>query len=154
MESPPTFVGPLLLHYRKSFSCYNSFASGLLGLNKNLSKIRAFGTDGEEPLIEAFKQQCQFATHVTCFTHCRHNIKQKLRDLSIPKEIVSEYLFEIFGGQSGTTFVEGLADASSDDNLDEKFTLLEEPWNDREKPFSFHPHAVLLLLQETQGNYV
>ena len=52
----PTFVGPLFLHYRKTFSCYNSFASGLVGLNRNLTNIRALGTDGEEALIDALKQ--------------------------------------------------------------------------------------------------
>ena len=75
---PPTFLGPLFLHYRKTFLCYNSFASSLLGLNKNLTNIRAFGTDGEYALIEAFKQQCPSAVHLLCFSHCKENIKRKL----------------------------------------------------------------------------
>ena len=46
-REPPTFVGSLFLHYHKNFSCYNSFASGLLGLNRNLANICAFGTNGK-----------------------------------------------------------------------------------------------------------
>ena len=41
-----TYVGPLFLHYRKTFS---SFAAGLTGLNKSLASICSFGTDGEVP---------------------------------------------------------------------------------------------------------
>ena len=135
----PTFVGPLFIHYRKTFGCYNSFASGLLGLNKNLANIKAFGTDGEGPLIDAFSQQCHFATFLTCFTHCRGNIKRKLQELGAPSDIISEYLFEIFGGQRGTTFVEGLADASSATDFDTSLAALENVWNEREQSFSSPP---------------
>ena len=86
----PTFVGPLFLHYRKTYSCYNSFSSGLAGLNKSLSNICVFGTDGEIALIEAFQQQCKNAIHLTCFTHCRENIKRKLRELHVPTDILSK----------------------------------------------------------------
>jgi len=136
---PPTFVGPLFVHYRKTFSCYNSFASGLTGLNKGLASILAFGTDGEDPLIEAFSQQCRFATHLTCFTHSRENIKRKLRELSVPPDVIKEYLFDIFGGQRGTTFIEGLADACSEADFDKKLATLNEVWNKREEAFSSPP---------------
>ena len=135
----PTFVGPLFLHYRKNFSCYNSFSSGLTGLNKNLSNIRAFGTDGETALIEAFQQQCRNAVHLTCFTHCRENIKRKLRELNVPSDAIKEYLFEIFGGQRDTTFVEGLADSTFDSDFDEKLAAIEITWNAREKALSSSP---------------
>ena len=86
----PTFIGPLFVHYCKTFPCYNSFVSAILGLNKNLKNILAFGTDGEGALIEAFSQQCHNATHLMCFTHCRGNIKRKLQELAIPSETISE----------------------------------------------------------------
>ena len=139
----PTFVGPLFLHYRKTYSCYNSFSSGLAGLNKSLSNICVFGTDGEIALIEAFQQQCKNAIHLTCFTHCRENIKRKLRELHVPTDIIKEYVFEIFGGQRGTTFVEGLVDATVDatsgSDFDKKLAALEDTWNVREQPFSSSP---------------
>ena len=143
----PTFIGPLFLHYRKTFSCYNSFASGLMGLNKNLSNICAFGTDGEAALIEAFQQQCPFATHLLCFTHCRENIKRKLRELHLPSSVSAEYLLDIFGGHKGTTFVEGLADAQSGTDFDDKLAALEEVWNKREEPFSSPPQFFAYFLK-------
>ena len=123
---PPIFVGPLFLHYRKSFLCYHSFASCLLGLNKNLANIKVFGTDGETALIDAFKQQCNSASHLLCFTHCRENIKRKLRELRIPSNVASDYLMEIFGGQQGTTYIEGLADSISEADFDENFLLFRK----------------------------
>ena len=124
----PTFVGPLFLHFHKTFVCYNSFSAGLTGLNKNLTNILSFGTDGESALIEAFRKQCPFAIHLTCFTHCRENVKRKLRELNIPLEATKEYTSEIFGGQTGTTFIEGLADASSESDFDKKLEALEDVW--------------------------
>ena len=134
-----TFVGPLFLHYHKNVSCYNSFSSGLTGLNKKLSIICAFGTDGETALIEAFHQQCRNAVHLTCFIHCRENIKRELCELNVPSDAIKEYLFDIFGGQRGTTFVEGLADSTSDSDFDEKLAAIEITWNVREKAWSSSP---------------
>jgi len=94
-------------------------------LNKNLSNICAFGTDGETALIDAFQQQCKNAVHLTCFTHFRENIKRKLRELNVPSGVIQEYVFQIFGGQRGTTFVEGLADSTSEIDFDEKLASLE-----------------------------
>ena len=101
----PTFIGPLFIHYRKTFLCYNTFASSLVGLNKCFANILALGTDGECALIDAFRQQCPDAIHLTCFIHCRGNIKRKLHELGIPADIISSYLHDIFGHQQGSTFV-------------------------------------------------
>ena len=122
-------LGPLFLHYRKTFSCYHSFASGLLGLNKNPSNICAFGTDGEVALIDAFRQQCQSAVHLMCFNHCRENVKRKLRELNVPPLVASDYIFDIFGGQCGTTFVEGLVDTDSEGDFDRKLAEFKDIWN-------------------------
>ena len=84
------------------------------------------------PLIEAFKQQCPLSVHLICFSHCRENIKTN-RDLSVPSSLINEYVLEIFGGQSGTTFIEGLADAMSENDFDVKLASLEDVWNNREQ---------------------
>jgi hypothetical protein len=44
----PICIGPILIHYRKSFSTYLFFTSSLVGLRKELCGIKAFGTDGEK----------------------------------------------------------------------------------------------------------
>ena len=87
------------------------------------------------PLIEAFKQQCPLSIHLICFSHYKENIKTN-QDLSVPSSLINEYVLEIFGGQSGTTFIEGLAYAMSENDFDVKLASLEDVWNNREQPYT------------------
>ena len=52
--SLPIFLGPLFIHYRKTFQAYSFFANSLVGARHELRSIQAFGTDGEEALSDAF----------------------------------------------------------------------------------------------------
>ena len=90
-------------------------------------------------LIDAFHQQCPDAIHLTCFIHCRGNIKRKLHELGIPADIISSYLHDIFGHQQGSTFVQGLVDASSSSEFDENLNALRDVWNAREEQFNSPP---------------
>ena len=49
------FIGPVMIHYKKSFASYLFFASSLVGLCPGLSNLRCFRTDGEEALFGAFQ---------------------------------------------------------------------------------------------------
>ena len=40
----PVFIGPSMIHYKKSFSTYLFFASTLVGMEPELSHLRSFGT--------------------------------------------------------------------------------------------------------------
>ena len=51
----PIFIGPVMIHYKKSFSTYFFFASTLVGIKPQLRKLKCFGTDGEQALVEAFQ---------------------------------------------------------------------------------------------------
>jgi len=42
-----------MIRYNKTFSTYLLFASSLVGLRPELSKLKCFGTDGEEALSDA-----------------------------------------------------------------------------------------------------
>ncbi len=61
---PPVFVGPMLVHFCKTFSTYVFFASSLVGLKHELEGVRAFGTDGEEQLVKALSHEFPFALHL------------------------------------------------------------------------------------------
>ena len=50
----PVMLGPMLVHRRKLFSTY---ASSSVSLRPGLSKLRSYGTDGEETLHQAFASQ-------------------------------------------------------------------------------------------------
>jgi len=125
----PVMLGPLFVHQSKSFSAYQFFASSLLGIQPKLIGILSFGTDGEDALVKAFKQQLQFAVHLRCFRHMRQDIKRKLAtDMGFPDNIVSEILADIFGNKDGPTFFEGLVDSNSENEFDSNLEVLEERW--------------------------
>ena len=79
-NTPPIFIGPVLIHYRKNFASFLFFASSLVSAKRELQRLKAFGTDGEETLVEAFAHEFRFATHLYCFIHVRNNIKKNLRE--------------------------------------------------------------------------
>lgn len=45
---PPVVIGPVLIHYCKTFSMYVFFTSSLIGIKHDMAGVRAFRTDGEE----------------------------------------------------------------------------------------------------------
>ena len=81
------FLGPVLVHYKKTFSSYLFFASSLIGQNRQLEGIRAIGTDGEQPLIDAFLHEFRF-----CPTP-----QDKLNECGIPHDLSNCILNDIFG---------------------------------------------------------
>ena len=75
----PVFVGPMLVHQRRTYETYFHFASELLKYRKTLSSLNAIGTDGEEQLSNAFGTVFPGAVRLLCSVHKRDNIWMKLR---------------------------------------------------------------------------
>ena len=91
-----------MIHYWKNFSTYKFLASCMIAQNRNLVALRAFGTDGEKPLFDAFLHEFKFAVHLTCFNHVRRNVREKLQDLNLPDTVQTEILNDIFGQKVGS----------------------------------------------------
>ena len=126
------FIGPTLIHYKKTFHTYLFFASTLIVLRRQLEALRAFGTDGEKPLSDAFSHEFCYAIHLTCFNHCRQNIKREMQQLGYPESLISDILNDIFGCQEGSTFFEGLVDSSNKEEFESKLALLKDQWEEKE----------------------
>ena len=131
--SPPVFIGPTLIHYRKTFHTYLFFSSTLVGLRRELQALQAFGTDGEKALSDAFSHEFHYALHLTCFIHCRQNIKRELQDLDFSETARTEILKDIFGHKDGNTFSEGLVDSIDEDDFDSKLEVAKAHWVELEK---------------------
>ena len=97
----PNMLGP---HQTKTLRPFHYFASTLIRLNPKLSGLKAYGTDGEPELIKAFGM-C--FPKVRCTNHIRQNIKDKLRQLSIPQNVSKEILADIFSTRIGAQFESG-----------------------------------------------
>ena len=135
-KRPPIFLGPLLIQYKKTFSTYLFFASSLIGQCPQLEGIREFGTDGEQPLIDAFSHELGFSQHLTCFIHVRRNIKEKLSNCNIPSDVAKLVLDDIFGHRLGTVLEEGLVDSSDNDDFQAKLESLLHKWRNLSIPSS------------------
>ena len=100
----------------------------MIGHYHNLVVLRAFGTDGEKPLIDAFLHEFKSAVHLTCFNHVRRNIKDKLRDAKISDNIQTEIMDDIFGRKVGSTQLTGLVDSASRYIFAEALSTLLSKW--------------------------
>ena len=120
---PPVMIGPILIHYRKTFSTYLFFVSALVGLSKEIEKFLV-----EKALVDAMTQVFPCATHLTCFILVRRNIKDELTKLGIPDSIQKEVINDIFGMRTESSFYEGLVDAPNEDVFDRKLEGLQNKW--------------------------
>ena len=72
----PIMAGPMLVHQCIKYSAFNYFASTLIGCNKSLHNVLAFGTDGDKNLTEAFGHNFPFAFQFWCFVHFKKMFKR------------------------------------------------------------------------------
>ena len=133
----PVMMGPLFIHQCKKFNTYHFFASSLVGLRPALSNLRAFGTDGEQALSNAFQTVFTDAKHLRCFLHFKSNLDDRLKMLHIPKSVRIEFLRDVFGNP--TDFEEGLVDAEDEDCYEASLCSLKKIWSDREREFNDPP---------------
>ncbi len=137
-------IGPLFVHLKKDFAAYHFFASSLISLRPCLSKIKCFGTDGEDALEKAFSRAFSGAIHLRCFLHFRGNIEEKLQELRIPSVVAKAIVHGILGNPAQLEL--GLVDAEDERELDSMLASLESVWNEREQGYSSPPqfHAWFL----------
>ena len=112
-RSPPVFAGPACIHYKKNFPTYLFFASTIIGQQPAL---RVIGTDGEKPLINAYKHEFGFSQKVHV---CEYNIAD---------EFSVEIVDDIFGKKLGAVYIEGLVDGYDTKDFDEKLKKVITRW--------------------------
>ena len=128
----PIVLGQILIHQTKTFRPFHYFASTIISLNPELTKLKAFGTDGEPELIKAFHVCFPQATHLRCTNHLRQNVKDKLLSFGVSQSDSSECLADIFGVQKGSKFEHGLIDANLKASFDTALEHLKHHWNNLE----------------------
>ena len=131
----PTMAGPVLVHQRKNFSSFNYFANTLVCFSRQIKRIKAFGTDGDQALIEAFSHNFSEAKQLRCFIHLKQNISGKLKDTGMPPSVCQEFISDIFGKKSNAMTEEGLVDSSSIAEFDARLQSCKETWLNREKAY-------------------
>ena len=130
---PPVFLGPLLVHESKTEQTYRYLGSAMKQFNPHTGQLKAFGTDGERALSNAFREEFPDADHHRCFIHLRKNIEMKMSSLGIIGRDQNEFLCDIFGKSVAATSYHGIVDSDDADDFYAKLCSLEKVWNDRER---------------------
>lgn len=130
---PPVFLGSLLVHQSKTEQTYRYLGSAMKRFNPHTAQLKAFGTDGERALSNAFKEEFPEADHHRCFIHLRKNIQMKMSGLGILGRNQDEFLCDIFGKSVAATSYHGIVDSDDADEFYVKLCSLENVWNDRER---------------------
>ena len=60
-------IGPIQIHYRKLASSYRFIGSSLKRINKKVSGLKIFGSDQEDSLVNAFKEEFPEPISLQCF---------------------------------------------------------------------------------------
>jgi hypothetical protein len=95
-------IGPIMVHQHKRKEDYHFLAASLVGMNENLKKIRAIGTDGEIAISAGVQVQFSESKHVLCFLHVKNNLKGKLQEIGIKSEVIKLFMDDVFGHQEGS----------------------------------------------------
>ena len=101
---------------------FHYFASTLIRLKPELSRLQAFGTDGELQLTRAFSIAFPRAVHLRCVNHIRQN---ELNVLGIPQTAWKDFLADIFGIQKGSHFEMGVVDAHTGNSFWKRYKNLK-----------------------------
>lgn len=105
----PIFLGPTMIHHKKTYDAYRSLAGTLVSKCKGFSKAKGFITDGEEELQRAFQNNLENAQSLRCFKHFESNCKEKLREIGIRQRKDQRYFLHKVCGVRGKE--EGILDA-------------------------------------------
>ena len=131
----PIMVGPALIHSLKDRSNFAILFQEMTSKKPLLATtLRAYGTDGEQALVQAAAGAFPFATHLRCANHLKDNITDHLRKQLLPENVVKEIIYDIFG----TSTERGLIHASNKD-FDGKLLLLQRRWDELEKIYKPNP---------------
>lgn len=106
--------------------------STLIALRPKLSGLHAYGSDGEETLVQALKANFPWAQQLQCFLHMCQNIKSKLNDFNISPTSSAAILSDLFRKSDGTNFQKGLVDADDESTFYSQLTGIEEKWKQLE----------------------
>lgn len=111
----------------------------MVRLVPDLSEPKAFGTDDELNLYNAFESVFRGASHLLCSIHLRDNIEKALTKCGVENH--ERYIKEIFGQKTRDNKIKGLLDSMA---ISLVRTKVETP----PKIFIFQKYFLLLYAKE------
>ena len=125
----PSFIGPVLLHEKKTTEMYSTFGASLKTLKPERHDVMAFGTDDERALVDGFKNNFERSVLLLCELHPTKNVESKLQELNMRGEIKRKVIADIFGESFEAVRVSGLIDAQNERQFHKVLADLKEKWS-------------------------
>lgn len=130
-DESPVFLGPTMIHHKKTYDAYRTLAATCTAKCKGLSNAKGFITDGEVNLQKAFTDELKNATSLRCFKHFQSNCKEKLRQIGIRESKEQRFFLQrVFGVPRK---VEGLLDAVDREDLRQRLDASKTEMESRER---------------------
>ena len=124
----PSFIGPVMIHHKKTKNTYSSFCGVIKALAPSLQDLLVFGTDDETALEQAFNENFERAIHLLCQIHIKKNIDRKLEDIGIRGHDKEQILYDIFGRNADGVFEKGLSDAENEESFLQQLEIFGSKW--------------------------
>ena len=130
-KESPVFLGPTMIHHKKTYEAYRTLAATCAAKCKGLSKAKGFVTDGEEALSRAFEDELKNIRSLRCFKHFETNCKEKLRAIGIREAKEQRFFMQrVFGVPEKE---DGILDAADRDDLRKRLDSANIAIEEREK---------------------
>ena len=130
-QKPPVFLGPVFvhMHMRRATENYDYSFHSINSLQPELRSLKAYGTDGEIPLLNALVMNYPLAVGLRCYLHKQHNIEDQLtKKFKVSGHVQKEIIKDIFRHSSGGILFSGIIDASSKESFDYQLAGLRDKW--------------------------
>ena len=92
-----------------------------------LKLLKAYGTDGEEALVNALEECFPNTISLRCFIHKRRNLEERLKSAATSSRKI--IIQDIFGVKECDVFSKGLVDMESEESFLDGLDKLEGRWN-------------------------
>lgn len=126
----PLEIGPTFIHTGKDTNTFVGLFSSLLRMEPELKTIQAFGSDGDEAIMNAALICFPDAQKLLCTTHKKENIERKLKgDLRARDTPSRHILYDIFGRETSQVKEKGLIDSTTTASFDKKLMELKSTWD-------------------------
>ena len=95
-------IGGIFIPRKRTEAAYSTMASYLRKHCPELRNLKAFGTDGDQALVNDLKAIFPDAHQLLCDLHMRDNIEAQLRKANVSLPVRLEILCDIFGCRTGS----------------------------------------------------
>ena len=113
----------------KTKETYSLFCGALRTLKPDLANLLAYGTDDEEALSSAFRENFERTTQLLCSIHLKKNVENRLVEMGITGKIKEEIVADIVGRQVGDVYERGLSDAESAEDFSKQMEVVKGKWS-------------------------